>query len=119
MEVLKRLVWNVSNQFRWWYLWCLLRLTVVFFHHFPKINYIFKLVKNYFKHCIPLGMEYLRCSFFSRFFKGSFTPKISENRKTTIPSSIHKTGSGAPLLSSNSSCGTAGPSYKCASTSIM
>ena len=51
---------------------------------------------------IPLGMENLR-SLFSPFFKGSWIPKISENRKITIPSSIHKTGSGAEPFPSNDS----------------
>lgn len=43
---------------------------------------------------IPLGIEYL-WSLFSPFFKYSWIPKISENRKITIPFSIHKTGNGA------------------------
>ena len=51
---------------------------------------------------IPLGMENLR-SLFSPFFKGSWIPKISENRKITIPSSIHKTGSGVEPFPSNDS----------------
>ena len=39
----------------------------------------------------------------SPFFKGSWIPKISENRKITIPSSIHKTGSGVKPFPSNDS----------------
>lgn len=48
---------------------------------------------------LPLGMEYL-CPLLPAFFKGSLTPKISENLKIATPSSTHKIGSGVKLLAS-------------------